>query len=51
MTSIRIALASLLAAASLLAGGAIAAQHSASVSISHKIVVAGPVTCCEDPDD
>jgi hypothetical protein len=45
MTAIRIALASLLAAGALLAGGA-AAQHSDTTSIGQKIVVAGPVPCC-----
>lgn len=45
MTAIRIAAASLLAAGALLAGGAVA-QHSATTSISQKIVLAGPVPCC-----
>ena len=43
MTRIRIALAALLAAGALVAGGAVAQQH-ASVSVSH--VEAGPVPCC-----
>jgi len=47
MTATRIAVASLLAAGALLAGGAVA-QHSASVAVSHKIVVAGPELCCDD---
>jgi hypothetical protein len=46
MTSIRVAIASLLAAAAMLAGGALV-QHS-EASVSHKVVVAGPITCCED---
>jgi hypothetical protein len=44
MTSTRIAIASLLAAAAVLAGGAIA-QHDA---VSHATVVASPVHCCDD---
>jgi hypothetical protein len=47
MTSIRIAIASLLAAGALLAGGALA-QHNAPVSASHSVVVAGPTPCCEE---
>jgi hypothetical protein len=47
MTSIRVAIASLLAAAAMLAGGALV-QHKAEASVSHKVVVAGPITCCED---
>ena len=47
MTSIRIALASLLAAGALLAGGALA-QHSAGASVHHPVVVAGPIPCCSD---
>jgi len=47
MTSIRIALASLLAAGALLAGGALV-QHSAEASVSHTVVVAGLTPCCED---
>jgi hypothetical protein len=47
MTSIRIAIASLLAAGTLLAGGTLA-MHSAAASVSHQIVVAGPVMCCGD---
>ncbi len=43
MTRIRIALAALLAASALVAGGAVAQQH-ASASVSH--VEAGPVPCC-----
>ena len=50
MTSIRIAIASLLAAGTLLAGGAIV-QHSASAGISHRTVVASPIPCCGDPDE
>jgi hypothetical protein len=46
MTSIRIVLASLLAAGTVLAGGALA-QHSGAASVSHKIIVASPVPCCE----
>jgi len=42
----RIVIASVFAAGSLLAGGAIA-EHGAA-SISHKTVVAGPVMCCGD---
>jgi hypothetical protein len=45
--AIRILIASLLAAGSLLAGGAVA-QHSASATISHKVVLAGPEPCCDD---
>jgi hypothetical protein len=48
MTSIRIAIASLVAAGALLAGGALA-QHNAGASVSHTVVVAGPVACCGDP--
>jgi hypothetical protein len=47
MTSIRIGVASLLAAAAMLAGGALV-QHKAAPSVSHKVVVAGPITCCGD---
>ena len=47
MTSIRIAIASLLAAGALLAGGALV-QHSGAASVSHKIVVAGITPCCGD---
>jgi hypothetical protein len=47
MTSIRIAIASLLAAGTLLAGGAVA-QHAAAARASHQTVVAGPVLCCAD---
>jgi hypothetical protein len=46
MTSIRIAIASLLAAGTLLAGGALA-HHDGAASVSHKIVVASPEPCCE----
>jgi hypothetical protein len=46
MTSIRIAIASLLAAGTLLAGGAIAQHHDAA-SVSHAIVAAGPEPCCD----
>jgi hypothetical protein len=48
--TVRIAVASLLAAGALLAGGA-AAQHASSATISHKIVVAGADPCCGDPDE
>ncbi|HTX83883.1 MAG TPA: hypothetical protein VME44_16990 [Streptosporangiaceae bacterium] len=41
----RIVLASLFAAGSLLAGGAIA-EHGA-VSMSHKTFVASPIPCCD----
>jgi hypothetical protein len=41
----RIVIASLFAAGSLLAGGAIA-EHSAA-STSHRTAVAGPVLCCD----
>ena len=47
MTSIRIAIASLLAAGALFAGGA-HVQHSAAATISHRIVVAGAIPCCPD---
>jgi hypothetical protein len=47
MTSIRIALASILAAGALLAGGALA-QHSAVAGVHHPVVMAGPEPCCED---
>jgi hypothetical protein len=50
MTSIRVTIASLLAAGTLLAGGAII-QHNVSVTMSHQTVVASPVPCCGDPDD
>lgn len=45
MNIVRIVIASLFAAASLLAAGAMA-DHSAA-SLSHKTVVAGPVLCCD----
>jgi hypothetical protein len=45
MTSIRIAIASLIAGA-LLAGGVVA-QHHPAVTASHKIVVADPIPCCD----
>jgi hypothetical protein len=47
MTSIRIAVASLLAAAAMITGAALV-HHNAAPSISHKIVMAGPEPCCED---
>jgi hypothetical protein len=47
MTTVRVAIASLLAAGALLAGGAVA-QHSAAASISHKIALASPEPCCDD---
>ena len=50
MTTIRIAVASLLAAAALLAGGGVA-QHNATavtVSASHNTPLGGPVECCDD---
>jgi hypothetical protein len=47
MTSIRIALASLIAAGALLAGGALA-QHAAGASVSRTVVVAGVGPCCGD---
>jgi hypothetical protein len=47
MISIRIAIASLLTAAAVLAGGALA-QHTATASVSHKTTVAGGIACCED---
>lgn len=47
MTSIRITIASLLAAGTLLAGGAVL-QHNISVTMSHRTVVASPVLCCDD---
>jgi hypothetical protein len=50
MNIIRIAIASLLAAGTLLAGGAVV-QHNAAASVSHKTVVAGPVPCCGGPGD
>jgi hypothetical protein len=46
MTSIRIAFASLLAAGAVLAGGALI-QHTAGASVSHTVVVASPVPCCD----
>jgi hypothetical protein len=46
MISIRIVIASLLAAGAVLAGGALA-QHNAGASVSHTVVVAGPLPCCE----
>ena len=45
MNIARIVIASLFAAASLLAAGAMA-EHSAA-SLSHKTAVAGPVLCCD----
>lgn len=50
MTSVRIAIASLLAAGALIAGGAVA-QHSPAASMSHRTVLAGPAPCCSDPDE
>ena len=47
MTSIRIALASLLAAGALFTGGALG-YHNAAASVSHKVVVAMPEPCCDD---
>jgi hypothetical protein len=47
MTSIRIAIASLLAAGAVLAGGAVA-HNDAAVSAGHRIVVADPIPCCFD---
>jgi hypothetical protein len=47
MISIRIAIVSLLAVGSLLAGGALA-RHNAETSVSHTVVVAGLAPCCED---
>jgi hypothetical protein len=47
MNSIRIAIASLLAAAAMLAGGAVI-HHDATPRASHKIVLADPILCCED---
>jgi hypothetical protein len=47
MTSIRIAVASLLAAGALLAGGALV-QHNATASVGHTVVVAGITPCCEE---
>jgi hypothetical protein len=41
----RIVIASLFAAGSLLAGGAIV-EHGAA-SISHRTVIAGPILCCD----
>jgi len=46
MISIRIAIASLLAAGALLGGGVLG-QHNGAASVSHKIVLAGPVLCCD----
>lgn len=46
MTSIRIAVASLLTAAAMFAGGALV-QHNAAVSASHRTVVADPILCCD----
>jgi hypothetical protein len=46
MTRIRIAVASLLAAVAVLAGGAIV-HHDAAQSLSHKAVVAGEIDCCD----
>jgi hypothetical protein len=48
MTSVRIAIASLLAAGALLTGGAVAQHSAAAMTISHKTVLAGPVECCDD---
>jgi len=45
MNVARIVIASLFAAASLLAAG-VSAEHSAP-SISHQTVIAGPVLCCD----
>jgi hypothetical protein len=47
MTSIRIAVASLLAVAAMLAGGALG-QHSAPAGAHHRIDVADPIPCCVD---
>jgi len=46
MISLRIAIASLLAAGALLGGGVLG-QHNGAASVSHKIVLAGPVLCCD----
>lgn len=48
--TVRLAIASVLAAGALLAGGAVA-QHSASASIGHKIVLASPEPCCDEGGD
>jgi hypothetical protein len=45
--SIRIALASLIAAAALLAGGSVA-QHYVRATVSHRVVVANPEPCCDE---
>lgn len=45
MNIARIVIASLFAAASLLAGGAIA-EHSVA-SMAHKTVIASPILCCD----
>jgi hypothetical protein len=48
MTSIRIALASLIAAGALLAGGALAQHAAGAASVSRTVVVAGVGPCCGD---
>jgi hypothetical protein len=48
MTRIRIAIASLMTAAAVLAGGAFV-HHDAVASASHKGVVAGVIDCCDAP--
>jgi hypothetical protein len=45
MTSIRIVIASLLAAVAMLAGGGLV-HHDAAPSASHRTAVAGVVDCC-----
>jgi hypothetical protein len=53
MSSIRIVIASLLAAGAVLSGGAFLSRgalihHDAPSSISHKVVAAMPEPCCDD---
>jgi hypothetical protein len=45
MNIARIVIASVVAAASVLAAGAVA-EHSAT-SMTHKTVIAGPIPCCD----
>jgi len=48
MNSIRIALASLFAAGTLVAGGAMAAHYADASPAAHATTVASPVLCCDD---
>ena len=50
MTSIRIAIASVLAAAAMFTGAAIAHHDARPAGYSQRTVVASPVLCCDECD-